>query len=398
MSDNTKPRTPKYRRQKARPYDRAFVELAGRRIYLGRYGTSESRQRYDQILHEWLGNGRQLRVDNDEITVVELAAAFMRHAMAYFRKPDGTPTSSLHNFRSALRPLKRLYGPTRACEFGPRGLRAVREEMIGSGWSRENVNRMVGKVRSVFKWGVSQELVPASIHSALTTLAPLRRGRTDARETESIRPVPEAHIRAIRCHVSRQARAMITLQRLIGMRPGEVVRMRACDLDIPSSGQVWTYRLSDHKTAHHGHKRLVYLGPRAQRVIRQFLSRKLTACLFSPAEAEAERLECRHAARATPLSCGNRPGTNRKRKPIRKPGERFTVDSYRRAIARACQAAGVPSWSPNRLRHNAATFLRREYGIDVAQTILGHRLGSQITEIYAESNAKKAVEVVSKVG
>ncbi len=44
MSDNTKPRTPKYRRQKVRPYDRAFVELAGRRIYLGRYGTPESWQ------------------------------------------------------------------------------------------------------------------------------------------------------------------------------------------------------------------------------------------------------------------------------------------------------------------------------------------------------------------
>ncbi len=42
--------------------------------------------------------------------------------------------------------------------------------------------------------------------------------------------------------------------------------------------------------------------------------------------------------------------------------------------------------------------LRREYGIDVAQTILGHRLGSSVTEVYAEANQRRAREVVSKVG
>jgi integrase len=58
----------------------------------------------------------------------------------------------------------------------------------------------------------------------------------------------------------------------------------------------------------------------------------------------------------------------------------------------------VPTWAPNRLRHNAATRLRREHGIDIAQTILGHRLGSHITEIYAEANIAKAIDVIAEVG
>ena len=55
-------------------------------------------------------------------------------------------------------------------------------------------------------------------------------------------------------------------------------------------------------------------------------------------------------------------------------------------------------WSPNRLRHNAATNLREEFGLDVAQTVLGHRIGSQVTELYAEANVRKAIEAIKKVG
>ena len=32
----------------------------------------------------------------------------------------------------------------------------------------------------------------------------------------------------------------------------------------------------------------------------------------------------------------------------------------------ACDAAGVPRWHPHRLRHSAATELRKEFGIEAA--------------------------------
>lgn len=249
----------------------------------------------------------------------------------------------------------------------------------------------------MFKWGASHELVPGSVYMNLCTVEGLPRGRTAAKETDPVKPAPEAHIEAVRIHVSRQVWAMVQLQLLTGARSGELVIMRPIDID--TSANVWTYTPTSHKTAHHGHGRTVYLGPQAQAIVRPFLAgRAVDAFVFSPREAEAERRAKLHAERTTPMSCGNRPGTNRVRARRCEPGERYTPGSYRRAIQRACELADVPSWHPHQLRHNAATRLRREFGIDLAQTILGHRLGSAITELYAEANVEKARAVIAEVG
>jgi hypothetical protein len=52
------PRTPSYRRHK--PSGQAVVTLDGRDIYLGGYGTRESRTEFDRLLAEWLANGRRI--------------------------------------------------------------------------------------------------------------------------------------------------------------------------------------------------------------------------------------------------------------------------------------------------------------------------------------------------
>jgi integrase len=97
------------------------------------------------------------------------------------------------------------------------------------------------------------------------------------------------------------------------------------------------------------------------------------------------------------LSCGNRPGTNRKRKPKRTAGEQYTTESYRRAIHRACDKAGIDRWSPNRLRHSAGTEIRKRYGLEAAQVILGHA-SADVTQVYAERDLQKAVEIMREVG
>ena len=133
---------------------------------------------------------------------------------------------------------------------------------------------------------------------------------------------------------------MIEVQRLTGMRSGEVTVMRGRDIDM--RGRLWLYRVASHKTSHHGHERVIDLGPKAQAVIRPFLKPDLEAYLFSPRDAEADRRAAMHALRKTPLKYGNRPGTNRKGKPKRRPGPHYTKDSYGAAIRRACKKAGVP--------------------------------------------------------
>ena len=123
------------------------------------------------------------------------------------------------------------------------------------------------------------------------------------------------------------------------------------------------------------------------------------------------------------MSHGNRPGTNRKSKPQRWPGDRYGVDAYRRAIARACDMAfphpalsEIPKvrlaaeqstelkkwqtdhrWAPNQLRHSAATEIRRQFGLEAAQIVLGHSK-ADVTQVYAERDLAKGIEIARRIG
>src|SRR5262249_9273150 len=225
----------------------------------------------------------------------------------------------------------------------------------------------------------------------------LQKGRSDARESEPVKPVPEAFIDAVLPFVTATVRDMSELQRLTGMRPGEVVIIRALDLDM--TGKVWLYRPGSeqahgtHKTAWRDHGRIIAIGPKAQEIIKPFLTTALDAFLFSPqASMEAVRAE-RRKNRKTPV----RKEQARKRKPRRQPGQRYQVSSYRQAVIKACHKAGVPEWHPHQLRHTKATEIRREAGLDAARAVLGHR-SPAITEVYAEIDASKAAEIMERLG
>jgi len=403
---------PTYRLHKASGH--AVVTLDGQDFYLGPHGTAASRAEYDRLVGEWQANGRRLPSSADpavDVTIDELFVAYWDHAESHYRRPDGTTSSELSYIRASVRHLTEQYSSTSARQFGPLALKAVRASMIDAGLSRSGINGRVRRIKQMFKWGVENELVPPSVHQALTAVSGLRAGRSSARESEPVRPVSDEYVDAVKPFGSRQVWAMIALQRLTGMRSGEVTVMRGCDLDM--SGRLWLYRPATHKTAHHGHQRIVELGAKAQGLIRPFLKADLKAYLFSPRDAEKERREARYRQRKTRLSCGNRPGTNRKRKPKCRPGERYNKDSYAHAIRRACDRAFPPPdglndeelkkwrrdhrWHPHQLRHSFATRIRKEHGLEVARVLLGHR-SVTVSEHYAELDRALAAKIVAEVG
>jgi integrase len=291
-------------------------------------------------------------------------------------------------------PCVELYSRISVHEFRPLALKAVRQRMIDSGLCRTLINRRVNRIRRVFKWGVENELVTAAALHALQAVAPLKQGRTPAPESKPVRPVSDDHAAAVLPHVAPQVVAMIQLQQLTGMRPGEVVIIRPCDIN--RSGDVWVYLPAKHKTKYRGHAREVYLGPKAQGILDPWLNRDLTSYCFSPAEAEAERNAIRRRNRKTPMTPSQskrRPATNSKR--VKR--DRYDRDSYRRAIEYGIKKSGAPHWHPHQLRHSCGTRLRREYGLDIAQVILGHR-NAAVTEIYAEADRAKAVAAATASG
>ena len=403
-------RPPKYGRHKT---GQARVVLNGRSVYLGQYGSAESWQEYERVIREWrAANGRRTEVplDRSDLTVAELITLYWQHVTRYYVK-NGQPTKEQANVRQALRPLAESHGRAVVGQFGPVALQAVRQDMIDAGWSRKYINDNVSRIKLMFKWAVANGLAPAHAHHGLASVSGLRRGRSGARETEPVGPVPSDRIDVIRPHVSRQVWAMIQLQRLTGMRPGEAVIIRGCDVDM--SGELWEYRPHSHKGEHHNRERIIPLGPRSQGVIRGFLKSDVQAPLFSPADAEAERLAAVHAKRKTPVSCGNRPGTNRRSQPKRRPQDHYTVDSYRRAIQRACDKAFPPPedlsneemkqwrkehrWHPHQLRHSSGTIIRKEMGLEAAQVWLGHSR-ADVTQIYAERNLDLARQIAARFG
>lgn len=137
--------------------------------------------------------------------------------------------------------------------------------MVRLGWARTYIKRQIARVKQVFKWAAAQELVPPAVYHGLVTVGGLRKGKSGAREAIPVKPVPEVSVLAVKPFVSRQVWAIVELQLLAGMRSGEVVIMRGCDLD--TGGSAWTYRPYRHKIQHDGLTREVRIGPKARGII-----------------------------------------------------------------------------------------------------------------------------------
>src|SRR5262245_11588979 len=235
--------------------------------------------------------------ENKNISVAEVLSAYHDYALRYYVGAYGMQRKEVAVINYAIRPVRELYRELPAVEFGPLALKAVRQKMIDADLSRALINRRIGAVKRAFKWAVSEELVPVTVYESLRTLAGLRHGRTNARETEPVGPVADATVDATLPHLPHHVRAMVELMRHTGMRPAEVCAMTLNQIE---RGAVWTYRPKCHKTAHHGKERMIPLGPNARAVLSAFLSGRVLEPdepIFSPRRAQEERFAKMRAVR-----------------------------------------------------------------------------------------------------
>lgn len=209
----------------------ARVRIDGRRLYLGKHGSPESHARYAQAIFDW--QSRQDQAPSD--SCASCSSSTLTRSIA--RRMEHRPEAN--NTRAALNVLCQLYRADLVTEFGPRKLEKVRDRLIVNGHVRTAINKIVNRIRQAFRWGVSQEIIPPNVHLAMQSLPALKRGRSNAAEANLVLPVPQELINAIEPFVTRPVWAMIQLQRLTGMRPSEVRKMRCGDIDRSSS--VWTY-------------------------------------------------------------------------------------------------------------------------------------------------------------
>jgi integrase len=369
-----------------------------RDVLLGQHGTPRSRAEYARVIAEWEAAGRRLparpggEARPADLTINELCLAYWRFAEGYYVK-GGEPTSEQDTIRQALRFLRADYGHTQARDFGPLSLKAVRQRMIdhtvvtrykekdpGSGkaaWkekvarvglARRFINKQLGRIKRMFAWGVEEELVPAETHAALAQVKGLGKGRGQAREKPRVRPVPSEHVEATLPLLPPTVADMVRVQLLCGGRPQDVVALRGDQID--RAGAVWEFRPARYKTEHRNEddspdlERVVYLGPRAQVILAPYLQAAGDGFLFSPRRAEEARNAKKRAGRKTPRWPSHQRTQAARAGARKRPalGEHYSAASYRRAVRRACQTAGVPVWCPVQLRHSGSATLSETNG------------------------------------
>jgi integrase len=334
---------------------------------------------YAELIADWRARGYRLPepMPNSKAPAAPTDATVGALCLKYITHREskgGVSPNHLNCIRAAVRIACVTCGHTPVAAFGPLALQEVRDAMLRvrfgksdqKQWTRSVINRRVRHVVRMFRWGVSKELVPLHLPAALACVEPLRMGEFGVPEGRVVKPVPEAHIDAIREHVSPVVWGMIQVQRYTAARAGEVCRM--CPVDIDMTGEVWIYRPVQHKNAHRKHPRTFYLGRRAQQAIAPLLAgRAVDAPLFSARESYTARMRA-NATKGKPRRKGQAPT---QRSTTRKVRDQFTTDTYNRAITRACEKAGVPAWTTHQLRHTASTAARKAFGAEAALLLLG---------------------------
>jgi integrase len=334
---------------------------------MGKWGSREADKNYRRFLAEWAicsqssltRLGRRMRVE-------EVIAAYLDWAENRIDPGDFRHTCTVSQF------VLNQYAGTPIDEFGPKALTAVQHALAASGrFSRTHVLRLVSRVRTIFNWGVSQEMVPVAIADALKYVLPLKKGETIAHETKPREAVSDTVVEVTLPYLSSTVAAMVQVQRLAVMRPNEVCRMRVGDIDKSRKDGIWDYCPPEHKTAWRDVVKKIPLGKPEQVLIIPHLAGKT-----------AEQA----------VFCIRR-------------GKQYDSETYYSAIAQAIKKANhslpddqkIPHWTPYQLRHSGITELVEENdgNLDIARAMAGQKTIS-ITQGYNHADHNIAVKQAQK--
>jgi hypothetical protein len=212
---------PNYRLHKAT--GQAFVELGGRRIYLGKHGSKASREEYEWRIGEYLANGRQLQPTQPKTgtSCQELAIRFCEWAEEYFMSQP----KSFNHVKMAMGFLVKHYGRESTDNFAPMSLVFLQKQLVEHGYARLMVNRYVAIVKQAFKHGAKFGWVNPQTSYALQVVDNLKKGRTKAHEYRDVKPVDPDDIEKTLAELPKRIADMARIQRLCVMRPQDVCNL-----------------------------------------------------------------------------------------------------------------------------------------------------------------------------
>ncbi len=158
-------------------------------------------------------------------------------------------------YRYFLRPFAKRHGKAKASELTPPVAEAHARQQAH--WSDSSRNAFLGALATAFKWAERSRIIDR------TPLAGLKRPPKASRGAEAV-VSPEDHARLLNA-AGGHFKPFLRLLFLTGARPGEVARIDADNFDPEAS----CVRLKEHKSAHKGKSRTIFLCPEAVALLRE---------------------------------------------------------------------------------------------------------------------------------
>lgn len=291
----------------------------------GDYNSPESLAAFHRMCQHVAITGELPAEAPPELTVASLCERFEVYAAVRY-----SGSNEARNLGYAVKELVAIFADVPAVKFGPASLKVVRARIVERGLCRATANRRAKQIVQIFAWAVEEELIGPDVWQALKAVRPIPKGRDGSFDYDPIRPVDLEQYRRTIEAIAPHYRVALEVQRMTGMRSGELLAMRPQDVDM--LGTHWFYRPVHHKTRHAIGDKIIGIPEPAAVLLVANMPKDYT-CRWFP----------------------------------------WRVDSHYHAVCRVCDKLEIPRWHPHRLRHNAATIIEQAFGSrEPARILLGH--------------------------
>lgn len=280
--------------------------------------------------------------------------ALMREWEAKVLTTRNISASTIGQHRWALNVLREDLGGTKVRTLTPDRVEKAFEARAKAGYARASIVKVRGTLSQVLKWAVRRDLVSRNI----ATVVELPAGARPTKEGRSLNPV---QARALLAAASgTQLEAMWTTMLHLGLRPGEAAGLSWNDIDFDEAIiHIWRAISRDSAGA-------VVLG--ATKTTQSVRSLGAPVAVL---DALRRRRTEQNAARLLAGSSWSNPDNLVFTSPT---GHAIDPAACRRELRALTDRAGLGAWTPNELRHSAAS-LMSDAGMPIEQVAdqLGHK-------------------------
>jgi integrase len=288
---------------------------------------------------------------------LDVAPTFLQLLETYLQHNPCLDSGDRYATQRAFNLMFEIFPDADTESFSALKLLEFQQFLAKKNYTRNYCNKLVKSFRTVMNWGTKFEIVSENITCKLNRVKLLRFGQ--ARESKKRKNVPIKNIEAVIPYVRPIIADMIQLQLLTAMRPNEVCRMKAEEIDMDyDGGENWLYSPPIHKTAWRGKSRCIVLGWEEQEILKKYITTQ-NSNIF-----------------------------------LNKIGKPFSVRRYGKILKEVIDKNKLPKFTSYQLRHNAITEISLVHNKDMARAVAGHN-SELTTGIYDHADLDKAKIVVN---